>query len=139
MNERDAGMSSTDVNSTDASCDAMPEDARTSIHSLRQLISHIESMQGSKTYYVVSAQLKEVSRAISRLEAANLPVPEIMRKLKLDLIDELSDKEKSQEALGLLSQWLDGWLRAVGQKPEKRHKKLRKTRTSLNSADGSNA
>ena len=106
----------------------MEEDPQASIDGLRKIIIFLESKQGSDGYYVVNAQLNEVSRAISKLEAANVPVPESLRKLKLDLVAEVSAKADIQEALGMLSSCLDAWLRVVGQEPEKRHKKPRRIR-----------
>ena len=76
------------------------------VNLLRTLINEIEEKRKVKNVQDKESQLQEISKSINKLESLKVPVPEELRKIKMDLMSELSLRDSMTKKLSILQSGL---------------------------------
>ncbi len=76
----------------------------------RDVINELDKRREDKGLAEQEKQLREISRAIGKLEKAGIPVPDELRSLKVDLAAKLAIKEENDSVLETLADGLEGIL-----------------------------
>ena len=83
--------------------DDAPLDRDTVLHWLKEELGRLAGAASEQS--AMQAQLKEVARSSERLQAQGHPIPDDLRRLKLDLMMRL---ENGEQAAAELKQWAEG-------------------------------
>jgi len=84
--------------------DDMPLDLDTVLHWLKEQVARLSDQAGGQA--ALQAQLKEVARSAERLQGQGHPIPDDLRRLKLDLMMRLESGQQAVAELERLAQGL---------------------------------
>ncbi len=90
----------------DVDISAFVDNPEKAIDLLRAVIAEIDDRRKVKNVLDKESQLQEISKSINKLESLKVPIPEELRKIKMDLMNDLSIRDSMTKKLGIIQSGL---------------------------------